>query len=812
VSHQQELPASIDRQRLGFDHDWRFFLGQVVGGERPEFDDSTWRTLDLPHDWAIEGRFDKKNNPQMGGLELAGIGWYRKHFRLPEGPPSRRYTIEFDGAMADAHVFLNGHELGARPYGYIGFGFDITPYLHFGHVENVLAARLISEEESSRWYPGAGLYRHVWLDTTEDVHVARWGTFVTTHDVSNDSTAVVVRTEIENERPRGAEISLETVVLNADGRSVAGTMNPTHLSPNAVEVKNVQLDLARPHRWDVDDPYLYTVVSTIREGQRVLDRFSTPLGVRTLEFDKSKGLLLNGRPLKLHGVCLHHDLGALGAAVNDRAIERRLRLMKEMGANALRTSHNPPAPEVLDQCDRLGMLVIDEAFDMWRKPKVRNGSSRYFDSWGETDLRDMIRRDRNHPSVALYSIGNEVLEQTDPEGWRIARRLTEICHDEDRSRPVTAAFNEADQAIKNGLVREVDIPGFNYQASHYEQLLREIPDRAIFGSETGSCVSSRGVYHLPLLKYDKHPSLQITSYDIIAPRWGYPPDVEFEAQERLPGVLGEFVWTGFDYLGEPTPYFWTLPGAKQDEADWPARSSYFGIMDLAGFPKDRYFLYQSVWTKRPMVHLLPHWNWAGHEGQAVPVMVYTNGDEAELFVNGRSLGRQQRGASPVELPVGRRVNPDGKFLSSYRLLWQVPYEGGALRAEAYTAGKLVASTEVHTAGAPARLRVSTDRTTLRADEQDLAFLSVRVEDKDGNLCPFADNLVRFRAEGAGHIAGVDNGNPATVEPFQANQRLAFGGLCEVLVRPNRDERGPIRVESTSEGLEPAETDLTAVAK
>jgi beta-galactosidase len=805
---EEQHPVEQSRDRAGFDAAWKFFKGDPAGAERADFDDSSWRILDIPHDWAIEGAFDPKYNPHTGGLDIAGVGWYRKHFRVPATGRRRHYAIEFDGAMANARVFLNGRELGERPYGYIGFSFDLTPHLRLGEGDNVVAVRLAPEEDSSRWYPGAGLYRHVWLESTSDVHVARFGTFVTTPSVSDTRASVVIRTEVQNRGAETAEVTLETALVDAEGRRVVHTASTHRVPPQASETTEVPLELAKPRRWDIDDPYLYTVRSVVRDGQRILDEHITSFGVRTLRFDKSEGFLLNGRRLKLRGVCLHHDLGALGTAVNERAIERQLRLMKAMGANAVRTSHNPPAPELLDQCDRLGLLVMDEAFDMWRKPKVKNGYSKHFDRWGEIDLRDMIRRDRNHPSVILWSIGNEIPEQTEPDGWKLAERLTHIAHEEDRSRPVTAAFNQPYEAIKHGLADRVDIPGFNYQAHGYEGFLREHPDWIIVGSETESCVSSRGVYHLPLEKYGKHPSLQLSSYDIIAPSWGYPPDVEFDAQERFPNVLGAFVWTGFDYIGEPTPYFWERWGMKLDEHDWPARSSYFGIVDLAGFPKDRYFLYQSVWTSEPMVHLLPHWNWAGREGKTIPVMVYTNGDEAELLVNGRSLGRQKRGASPVILPVGKNVRENGTFASKYRFLWQVPYEPGTLRAVAFAAGKPVASTEVHTAGAPARLRVSADRARLRANGEDLAFLSVRVEDKDGNLCPLADNLVEFKVEGAGRVAGVDNGNPATVESFQANERRAFGGLCLLIVRPKRGEAGPIRVVSTSEGLQSAETVLS----
>jgi beta-galactosidase len=803
---QHSARADGGRERQSFDHDWRFSRGDTARAEQPDFDDSGWQLLDVPHDWAIGGAFDQKYNPHTGGLEFAGVGWYRKHFRIPAEGRGRRYAVEFDGAMSNAHVFLNGHELGERPYGYISFGFDMTPHLRFGD-DNVLAVRLAPETESSRWYPGAGLYRHVWLDVTSDVHVARWGTYVTTLSVTGERAHVVIRSELRNHRASVASVVVETRILDTAGQTVARVETARQLGPETSETTD-ELDVDKPHRWDVDDPYLYSVVTVIREGDRVLDRYVTPLGVRTLGFDKARGFLLNGRHLKMQGVCDHHDLGALGAAVNTRAIERQLAILKAMGANAIRTSHNPPAPELLEQCDRLGFLVMDEAFDMWRKPKVKNGHGKYFDQWAETDLRDMIRRDRNHPSIVLWSIGNEVSEQSDPEGWKIAERLTQICHEEDRTRPTTAAFNQADNAIRNGLAAKVDIPGFNYQPLHYERFLKEHPDWIIVGAETNSAVSSRGIYHLPIEKYEKHPSHQLSSYDIITAPWAYVPDVEFDVQEKLPQVLGQFVWTGFDYIGEPTPFFWHGHGPKFDEPDWPARSSYFGIIDLAGFPKDRYFLYQSVWTKDPMVHLLPHWNWAGREHQPIPVMAYTNGEEVELFLNGRSLGKKKRGAPPVTLPVGRNVSEDMTYQSKYRLLWEVPYEPGTLRAVSSTGGKVVASTEVRTAGPPARVRVTADRSDLRADGEDLAFLTIRVEDKEGSLCPLADHLIRFQIDGPARVAGVDNGNAATVESFQASERHAFGGLALLIVRPRRDEAGLVQVTAIAEGLDPGKAVLT----
>jgi len=793
-------------RRVSFNEGWRFFKGEAEGAEQPEFADASWRALDLPHDWAIEGPFDPKINPHCGALPYFGTGWYRKHFTLAESARGRFFSIEFDGAMANSQVWLNGRELGGRPYGYIGFSFDLTPHLRFGGQGNVLAVRLTPEDQSSRWYPGAGIYRNVWLDITDAVQVARWGTYITTPEVSADKAAVSIRTEVRNRRSEPARITLETVILDANGKEAGRvTVTPT-IPAGGQQAVDGRIEIVRPHRWDIVDPYLYRAVSTIRDGRGVLDRYVTPFGIRSIEFDKGKGFLLNGRHLKMQGVCMHHDLGALGTAVNRRATERQLQIMKGLGVNAIRTSHNPPSPELLEFCDRLGLLVMDEAFDMWQRPKVRNGHGKYFDQWGETDLRDMIRRDRNHPSIVLWSIGNEILEQSSPEGWKIARRLTDICHEEDRTRPVTAGFNQSTNAIKNQLADQVDIPGFNYKPNEYAQILKDHPNWTIVGAETSSCVSSRGVYHLPIEKYEKHPSLQLTSYDIIAPSWAYLPDAELDVQQRMPNVLGEFVWTGFDYIGEPTPYF---NNRAANETDWPSRSSYFGIVDLAGFPKDRYYLYKSVWTTEPMVHILPHWNWAGREGQLIPIMAYTNCDEVEVFLNGKSLGRKARGSEPVDLPVGPNVSKNLRFSSRFRLLWQVAYEPGTLQAVGYRGGKPVASKEVRTAGPAASISMVTDRMAIAADGADLSFVTVRIEDKDHNLVPAADNLVQFSIEGAGKIAAVDNGNPASTESFQSDQRKAFSGMCLLIVRSLRGQTGRIRITASSAGLASARTEVAS---
>lgn len=790
-------------RRLRFTEDWRFHKGDASGAEQPGYDDSQWRRLNLPHDWAIEGPFDRNINPHAGALPYFGTGWYRKQFTLSGDRKDRFVSIEFDGAMSNSRVWINGHELGGRPFGYISFGFDITPYLQD---KNVIAVRLTPEDRSSRWYPGAGLYRNVWLDVTGPLHVARWGTYITTPEVSDAQASVAAKIQIQNRRPAAANFVVQTTVLDAAGQPVSRNGNQVAAEAGAVATVSTTLTVKRPQRWDTENPYLYTLVTEVLDGKRVVDRYTTPFGIRTIAFEKGKGFSLNGRTMKLQGVCMHHDLGALGAAVNRRAIERQLQILKGMGVNAVRTSHNPPAPELLEYCDRMGLLVMDEAFDVWRRAKIPNDYSKYFDGWSERDVRDMVRRDRDHPSIILWSAGNEILEQSRPDGADVAARLVRFFHEEDPTRPVTAGLNQFPAGITNGIAAKLDVPGFNYKATEYAGILRNHPEWVIVGAETSSAVSSRGVYHLPLEKYQKHPSLQLTSYDLISPPWAYIPDVEFYYQEQSPAVVGEFVWTGFDYLGEPTPYFQGR-GSNNDQ-DWPARSSYFGIVDLAGFPKDRYYLYQSVWTKKPMVHILPHWNWAGMEGKPIPVTAYTNADEVELFLNGKSLGRKKRGAEPVELPVGPNVSKDRKFSSKYRLMWEVPYEPGVLKAVAYGAGKQVAATEVRTAGAPARVQLIPDRKMITADGDDLSFVTVRVEDKDGNLCPNADNLVRFKVSGPARIAAVDNGNAATVEPFQADSRKAFSGLALVIIRSEAGKPGAVRVEAMSEGLASAQASIT----
>lgn len=796
VTHAQ------NRVRESFNQNWLFSKGETGGEETVDFGDSDWRELDLPHDWAIEGPFDQSHDARTGGLPVYGIAWYRKHFFINEVQKGKSITIEFDGVMNNAEVFLNGEKIGARPFGYIGFQVDLTPHIRFGE-ENVIAVRVNPEELSARWYPGAGIYRNVWLEIKAPVHVAHWGTYITTPDVSQSEARVSIETTIQNKQNQKGDFVLNTMVENSEGELVAEGKTSFSFSGSVTAVVNQSITVKNPLLWDTETPHLYTARSVIMQDGKDIDNYSTEFGIRTIDYSAEKGFLLNGRPIRFQGVCLHHDLGPLGAAVNYRATERQLEIMKEMGVNAIRTSHNPPSPEQLELCDKMGLLVQVEAFDEWKTGKVENGYSKIWDQWHETDLRDMIRRDRNHPSVVMWSIGNEIREQQRKYGGDMARMLTEICHDEDPTRPVTAGFNNYPQSVDNGLAGAIDLVGFNYKPTQYNNLLWKHPDWIVYGSETSSCVSSRGVYHLPLENYDKHESKQITSYDIVSPPWAYPPDFEIFAQETMTRSLGEFVWTGFDYLGEPTPY-----NGRDNEThgkwtgDWPARSSYFGIVDLCGFPKDRFYFYQSVWTEDPMVHILPHWNWEDTGHDSIPVFCYTNCDEAELFLNGQSLGKKVMGKDKTTIPAVFNwwKKPETTWDSPYRLSWNVKYEPGELKVVAWKDGKVAAEKTIVTAGEPEQVNLVPDRKVIQADGYDLSFVTVRIEDKEGNICPLADNLVKFKVKGPATIAAVGNGNAATTEPFQADYRKAFNGLCMLIIKSEAGKTGKVRITAESDRL------------
>jgi beta-galactosidase len=726
-----------------------------------------------------EGIFESTSPAGSGGGYInAGTGWYRKEFNLPPDIQGKHVFVEFDGVYMDSDVWLNGVHLGNRPYGYSSFQYEMTPYLKYGDEKNVLAVRVRVQQPSSRWYSGAGIYRHVRLTVTDPIHIAHWGTYVTTPEVSEKEAMVRVETKIQNQSGSAQQVMLETVVVDDHGRKVSRRSSTLTVKADSIGVFEQLFKVPKPKLWSLENPRLYRLESNVRTNDRIVDASVVPFGIRTFEFTIDRGFFLNGKHVAINGVCDHHDLGSLGAAVHKRAIERQLEILKSMGCNAIRTSHNPPDPELLNLCDRMGFLVMDEAFDEWKQSKTMNGYGRFFDEWSERDLTDMIHRDRNHPSIVLWSIGNEIPEQESADAYKMANRLADICHKEDPTRPVTSACNTVDDAVTNGFTKPLDVVGINYQLPAYQKYRGKAK---LIASETSSAVSTRGEYNLvqagDSLKIEKELNNQCTSYDIIAPNWGNTAESTLKAVKNAPWVAGEFVWTGFDYIGEPTPF------------PWPSASSYFGIVDLCGFPKDRYYLYQSQWTNKPMVHILPHWNWQGFEGKEIPVWCYSNCESVELFLNGKSLGEKKFS--------------DTKDL---HLVWVVPYAAGTVKAVSKNNGKIVCSDEVQTAGAPAKVVLTADHTEINADGDDLSNIEIEIVDKDGRVCPNADNLVRFRIEGTGIIDGVGNGNPVSHENFKASERKAFHGLCLAVIQSKR-ERGTIHLSAESEGLQAAEVSI-----
>ena len=728
-----------------------------------------------------EGIFESTSPAGSGGGYInAGTGWYRKEFRLPGSVQGKRVFIEFDGVYMDSDVWLNGVHLGNRPYGYSSFQYELTPYLKFGDEKNVLAVRARVQQPCSRWYSGAGIYRHVGLTIKDPVHIEHWGTYVSTPEVSEHEATVRVITKIRNQSSSARKVNLEAVLEDVTGHKLATSNATQELKADSTGVFEEVFKFAKPKLWSLETPRLYHIESTVKVEGHVVDGTVTSFGIRTFEFTVDKGFFLNGKHVNIRGVCDHHDMGSLGSAVHMRAIERQLEVLKSMGCNAIRTSHNPPDPELLDLCDRMGFLVMDEAFDEWKQSKTLHGYGRFFDEWSERDLTDMIHRDRNHPSIILWSIGNEIPEQESADGYQMAKRLADICHNEDPTRPVTSACNTLDAAVTNGFAKPLDVVGINYQLPAYQ---KQRGKAKLIASETASAVSTRGEYNLvrdgDSLKIVKELNSQCTSYDIIAPDWGNTAESTLKAVKNAPWVAGEFVWTGFDYIGEPTPF------------PWPSASSYFGIVDLCGFPKDRYYLYQSQWTDKPMVHIFPHWNWQGFEGQEIPVWCYSNCESVELMLNGKSLGEKKFS--------------DTKDL---HLVWKVPYAAGTLKAIARSSGKTVCTDEVQTVGAPAKIVLTPDRTTINADGDDLSFVTVKVVDNKERVCPNANNLVKFRIEGEGSVAGVGNGNAVSHESFKAHNRKAFHGLCQAIVQSKR-ERGTIRLSAESEGLQRDEVVIQA---
>ncbi len=805
--------ASAGRDTINFNEGWRFARfgtmpdgsekAEIQGLEKTDFNDADWRVLNLPHDWGIEGPFRAELPNRTGKLPWAGIGWYRKTFQSLETDAGKKVFIDFDGAMSDTKVWLNGEYVGEWPYGYASFRLDLTPFLKPGQ-KNTIAVRLDNKPESSRWYPGGGIYRNVRLVKTEPVHVDHWGIFVTTPEVSAESATVNVKTALSG---AGSRRDASDTKNCAAGVSPAPTVEHEVYEVDSDKVvargngADCSINVKSPKLWNLETPYLYTLKTTVKQGGKVVDVVETRFGIRAIQYT-AEGFFLNGEKVRMNGVCQHHDLGPLGSAINTRALERQIEILQEMGCNAIRTSHNPPAPELLDLCDRMGMLVQVEAFDCWEKGKAENDYARHFPEWHEKDLRTMIRRDRNHPSVVMWSIGNETREMKKKEDAPVSRMLADIARSEDATRPVTFGCN-APQAGFNGFQKTVDLFGYNYKPHLYEKFREENPDQPFYGSETASTVSSRGEYFFPVSDDKSKGSggwFQVSSYDLTAPPWANNPDIEFAAQDKYPWVFGEFVWTGFDYIGEPTPYnqdktnllnFSDPEERKRMEEELkklgeniPPRSSYFGIVDLCGFKKDRFYIYQARWRPElPMVHILPHWNWPERIGEVTPVHVYTSGDEAELFLNGTSLGRKKKGEY------------------EYRLRWDdVVYKPGELKVIAYKNGRPWAEKTMKTTGAAAKLDLAADRAEIAADGSDLSFITVQVSDKEGRLVPRSHNTVRFSISGPGEIIAVGNGDPTSHESFQALERKVFNGLALVVVRSKKGESGPVILTAASEGL------------
>lgn len=796
---------------------WRFHLGNPEGdASRQDFDDGAWRLLDLPHDWSIEGDFSADHPARKeGGALPGGLGWYRKVFEAPREWQGKKVFVDFDGVYMNSEVFVNGNSLGVRPYGYSSFRYDLTPYLKWGE-RNVLAVKVDnSTQPNSRWYSGSGIYRNVWLTVVEPVHVGHWGTFVTTPEVTGEKAVMEVRTMVKNDGQAGRRVGVVSTLLDARGRMVAGQSGFVDVPAGGCSEASHTLIMTAPELWSTEHPYLYKVRTELKVDGRSVDTYYTTTGMRHFKFDARTGFWLNGKHMKINGVCMHHDLGCLGAAVNVRAIKRQLEILKEMGCNGIRCTHNPPAPELLDLCDRMGFVVMDEAFDMWRIHKTAYDYACYFDRWHERDLADLVLRDRNHPCIFMWSVGNEVGEQ-----WRnagrdtlsvedanillnfgrdesdlprlegthvntlLAAKLAGLVRRYDPTRPVLTGNNSGgkDNLLHKPEAR-MDIIGYNYCVWDIPKVPKVFPGRPFLLTESISGLMTRGFYRMPSDSMYVWPmrgevrvpegSNHLTSaYDNCHVPWGCSHEAGMRMVKNNDFISGQYVWTGFDYIGEPTPF------------PFPSRSSYFGIIDLAGFPKDVYYMYQSEWAEKPVLHLFPHWNWK--EGQKVDLWVYYNqADEVELFVNGKSQGTKRKGRD------------------DFHVAWRVRYEPGTVKAVSRKDGKEVLVREIHTAGVPARIRLTADRDTLCADGRDLAFVTVEVLDRDGNLCPEAENLVHFEVGGQVLIAGVDNGSPFSMERFKDTKRKAFFGKCLVVLQSN-GKAGHATLKAVSEGLDGAE--------
>ena len=781
--------ANPPRYHLSMDQGWRFSLGDTAGAEGVSFDDHAWRLLDVPHDWSIEGTFDKDAPTGGGGGYLpTGIGWYRKQFDLPKAARGQQVSIQFDGVYMNSDVWINGHHLGHRPSGYISFVYDLTPYLKNG--KNILAVKVDNSlQPNSRWYTGSGIYRHVWLDIVPLLHIAQWGTYITT-----TSTAVFVRTGIARTARPGKTDSLVSIILDAGGKQVASATIPINDSSQFTQ----QIHVNDPLLWSPEHPYLYTLHSIIRSGARIVDEYNSTFGIRQLEYSAVNGFLLNGNRIKMNGVCLHGDGGCVGVAVPIRIWQERLTLLKEMGCNAIRTSHNPVAPEFLDLCDKMGFLVMDEAFDAWESGKVKNDYHLYFDEWSARDVTDQIHRDQNHPSVVIWSAGNEIPDQTSDRGVDLLKGLLAIFHREDPTRPVTTANDDiaADNySTKEAFMEAEDIVGYNYVDRWHER--RELyysidhydhPHWKMIGTESGA-VHSPAVYSLgsdPRKPVPNYTSGMITAEQL----WKFVAVHDY--------VIGDFMWTGIDYLGE---------------ARWPGKGSSSGVIDMTNRPKDSYYFYQSQWTDKPVLHLFPHWNWQGREGQVLPVIAYTNCDTVELYLNGKYYGTKYR-----EFPRQGNSGAWNTYARPYvnlttadlHLSWDVPYEPGTIKAIGHKDGKVIV-TELRTTGRPAALRVTADTAVIAADGSDVATVHIDVLDSAGNVVPDADNLLKFSVMGNGRLVGVDNGNQRDDHPFGLAERNAFNGHAYAVLQAGRSP-GTIRLTVQADGLQAASVEIKTLTR
>ncbi|MDR1502205.1 MAG: DUF4982 domain-containing protein [Prevotella sp.] len=791
------LGAQI-RQEVKLTENWKFSKGDLPEAENINYDDTRWEKVTVPHDWAIYGPFDRKYDLQevaimqngekvptvktgrTGGLPYMGVGWYRTKFDVDNfDSVNRQVNILFDGAMSEARIYVNGKEVCFWPYGYNAFHCNVTGVLNANGKNNVLAVRLENQPESSRWYPGAGLYRNVHIIQTHKTHIPVWGSHITTPFVAKEYALVHLQTKIANS---SNNIRIVTEIRDEEGKIVVSKDNTQQINHGRPLEQNFIID--NPRLWSPETPHLYYAVSKVYMDNTQIDEYTTRFGIRDIKFIADKGFFLNGERRKFQGVCNHHDLGPLGAAINTAAIRRQLTLLKEMGCDAIRTSHNMPAPELVNLCDEMGFMMVVENFDEWEIAKCKNGYHRFFNEWAEKDMVNMIHHFRNNPCVVMWSIGNEVPTQCSPEGYKVATFLQDICHREDPTRPVTCGMDQVSCVLNNGFASMVDIPGFNYRTHRYKEAYEKLPQNMVLGSETSSTVSSRGVYKFPAEKkadtlYDDHQS---SSYDLEYCSWSNIPDEDFVLADDYDWTLGQVVWTGFDYLGEPSPY---------DTDAWPNHSSMFGIIDLASIPKDRYYLYKSIWNKKDnTLHILPHWNWEGREGKTTPVFVYTSYPSAELFINGKSQGKKSKNKNSL--------------LERYRLMWlDVKYEPGEVKVVAYDIdGNKTEEKTIRTAGNPDRIELIADRSILNADGQDLAYVNVRVVDKDGNLCPLDNRMVNFKVTGAGMYRASANGDPTSLDLFHLPEMPLFGGQLTTIIQTG-ETGGHIVLEANAKGVKSA---------